>query len=300
MKLITLDFLYKSDSAAEFLEETKSVTRGYIDVAEEQRKVSTIKLPARLTYARSLLLFYIITASLALSSCKTKKIDEDLIVPVNELYDEGVVLLEKQKYLKAAEQFSRIFYQDPGNIASSQAELMQAYSLFLAGQYEEAVDVLTVFISLHPMHPDVSYAYYLKALSYYMQISDTQLDQSRTVLAKESFEDVISLFPNTRYSIDSSLKIDLVTDHLAGKEMDLGRYYLRKKNPIAAINRFQLVVDSYQTTSHISEALYRLVEGYLMLGLNEEAQKYAAVLGYNYPNSNWYRYAHALMNKSLK
>ncbi|WP_375326584.1 outer membrane protein assembly factor BamD [Candidatus Tisiphia endosymbiont of Nemotelus uliginosus] len=246
------------------------------------------------------LLFYIITASLVLSSCKTKKVDEDLIVPVNELYDEGIVLLEKQKYLKAAEQFSRIFYQDPGNIAAPQAELMQSYSLFLAGQYEEAVDVLTTFIKLHPLHSDISYAYYLKALSYYMQISDTQLDQSRTLLAKESFEEVITLFPNTRYSIDSSLKIDLVNDHLAGKEMDLGRYYLQKKNPIAAINRFQLVVDNYQTTSHISEALYRLVEGYLMLGLSEEAQKYASVLGYNYPNSTWYRYGHILFNHSVR
>ncbi|KAJ6644990.1 DNA repair protein RecN [Pseudolycoriella hygida] len=161
------------------------------------------------------LLFYIITASLILSSCKSKKVDEDLIVPINELYGEGVALLEKRKYSKAAEQFSRIFYQDPGNKATPQAELMQSYSLFLAGQYEEAVDVLGTFIQLHPMHEDIAYAYYLKALCYYMQISSPQLDQSRTLLAKESFEDVINLFPSTRYATDSSLKIDLVNDHLA-------------------------------------------------------------------------------------
>ncbi|WP_367363947.1 outer membrane protein assembly factor BamD [Candidatus Tisiphia endosymbiont of Nedyus quadrimaculatus] len=246
------------------------------------------------------LLFCTITTCLALSSCKTKKIDEDLIVPAPELYNDGLVLLEKQKYLKAAEEFSRIFYQDPGNKMTPQAELMQAYSLFLACQYEEAVDVLDTFIKLHPMHEDIAYAYYLKALSYYMQISNVQLDQSRTFLAKESFEDVIKLFPKTKYSIDASLKIDLVNDHLAGKEMDVGRYYLSRNNPIAAINRFQLIVDNYQTTSHIPEALYRLVESYLMLGLNIEAKKYAAVLGHNYPNSNWYKYCQPFINNFPK
>lgn len=246
------------------------------------------------------LLFYTITTCLTLSSCANKKMDEDLIVPAPELYNDGLVLLEKQKYLKAAEEFSRIFYQDPGNKMASQAELMQSYCLFLAGQYEETIDVLDSFIKLHPMHEDVAYAYYLKALSYYMQISNVQLDQSRTFLAKKSFEDVIKLFPKTKYSIDAALKIDLVNDHLAGKEMDVGRYYLRKNNPIAAINRFQLIIDDYQTTSHISEALYRLVESYLMLGLSNEAKKYAAVLGHNYPDSIWYKYCYSLINNSLK
>ncbi|WP_425363983.1 outer membrane protein assembly factor BamD [Candidatus Tisiphia endosymbiont of Hybos culiciformis] len=246
------------------------------------------------------LLFYTITTCLVLSGCKTKNTDEDLIAPAPELYNSGLILLEKQKYLKAAEEFSRIFYQDPGNKMTPQAELMQSYSLFLAGQYEETVDVLDTFITLHPMHEDIAYAYYLKALSYYMQISNVQLDQSRTFLAKKSFEDVIKLFPKTKYSIDAALKIDLVNDHLAGKEMDVGRYYLRRNNPIAAINRFQLIVDNYQTTSHIPEALYRLVESYLMLGLNNEAKKYAAVLGHNYPNSMWYKYCYSLIKNSLK
>jgi outer membrane protein assembly factor BamD len=246
------------------------------------------------------LLFYTITTCSVLSSCANKKMDEDLIVPAPELYNNGLVLLEKQKYSKAAEEFSRIFYQDPGNKMTPQAELMQSYSLFLAGQYEEAIDVLDSFIKLHPMHEDIAYAYYLKALSYYMQISNVQLDQSRTFLAKKSFEDVTTLFPKTKYSIDAALKIDLVNDHLAGKEMDVGRYYLRQNNPIAAINRFQLIVDNYQTTSHIPEALYRLVESYLMLGLSDEAKKYAAVLGHNYPDSTWYKYCYSLINNSLK
>lgn len=246
------------------------------------------------------LLFYTITTCLILSGCKTKKTDEDLIAPAPELYNDGLILLEKQQYLKAAEEFSRIFYQDPGNKMTPQAELMQSYSLFLGGQYEEAVDVLDSFIKLHPMHEDIAYAYYLKALSYYMQISNVQLDQSRTFLAKKSFEDVIRLFPKTKYSIDAALKIDLVNDHLAGKEMDVGRYYLMQNNPIAAINRFQIIVDDYQTTSHIPEALYRLVESYLMLGLSNEAKKYAAVLGHNYPDSTWYKYCYSLINNSLK
>ncbi len=246
------------------------------------------------------LLFWACVACIALSACKNKKLDEDLIIPAPELYQQGVYLLENDKYSQAAEEFSRIFYQNPSDPLSPQAELMQAYALFLASKYDEAVDVLDVFIKLHPMYKDVSYAFYLKALSYYMQISNVQLDQSRTLLAKESFEDVIKFFPKTKYSIDAALKIDLVNDHLAGKEMEVGRYYLRKNNPIAAINRFQLVVDNYQTTSHISEALYRLVEAYLMLGIKEEAKKYAAVLGYNYPDSNWYKYCYSLINNSSK
>ncbi|MCC8417529.1 MAG: outer membrane protein assembly factor BamD [Rickettsia endosymbiont of Bryobia graminum] len=245
-------------------------------------------------------LLSLITLSLIICSCKTKKTDEDLVIPANELYSKGIKLLQKQKYAQAADEFSNIFYQDPGNKLTPQAELMQAYSLFLAGQYDETVDVLDMFIKLHPSNEDISYAYYLKALSYYMEILETQLDPSRTVMAKESFEDVIQLFPNTRYAIDSSLKIDLVNDHLAGKEMDLGRYYLKRKNPIAAINRFQLVIDNYQTTSHTPEALYRLAESYWMLGLNGEAKKYGAVLGHNYPTSNWYKYCHSLINQPLK
>ncbi|WP_341789938.1 outer membrane protein assembly factor BamD [Rickettsia endosymbiont of Polydrusus tereticollis] len=235
----------------------------------------------------------------SLSGCKSKKTDNDVVTPVEELYNGGVALLQEQKYLKASEEFGKVFYQHPGNEFTPRAELMQAYSLFLASQYDEAIDVLDVFITLHPANEDIAYAYYLKALSYYMLISNVSLDQSRTFLAKKSFEDVILKFPKTKYAIDASLKIDLVNDHLAGKEIAVGRYYLNEKNPIAAINRFQQVVDNYQTTSHTAEALYRLVESYIMLGLPDEAKKYASVLGYNYPNSQWYSYAYKLIKGSL-
>jgi len=246
------------------------------------------------------LLSYIIILGLSLSSCTKKKTDDDLILPSSTLYDEGVVLLEQKKYSKAADEFARIFYQNPSDSLSPQSELMQSYALFLAGNYDEAIDVLDVFIKLHPMNEDIAYAYYLKSLSYYMQISSVQLDQSRTLLAKENFEDVIKLFPYTKYAIDAALKIDLANDHLAGKEIDIGRYYLKRQNPIAAINRFQKVVTLYQTTSHLPEALYRLVESYLMLGLVDDAKKYAAVLGHNYPNSSWYKHGHQLVSRYLK
>lgn len=246
------------------------------------------------------LFFYIIILGFAISGCQSKKSDDDTIVPSAQLYNDGLSLLEKQKYDKAAEQFSRIFYQNPGDPITPQAELMQSYSLFLAGKYEEAIDVLETFIKLHPANEDIQYAYYLRALSYYMQISNVQLDQSRTVLTKMSFEEVMTLFPRTKYAIDAALKIDLVNDHLAGKEMYIGRYYLKKNNPIAAINRFRIVVDNYQTTSHTPEALYRLVESYLMLGLADEAKKYAAVLGHNYPDSTWYKHAHSLIGNYKK
>ena len=241
------------------------------------------------------LLSTLLVIGLVLGGCKNKKNSDDIVVPMPTLYNEGITLLEKKKYKKAAEEFGRVFYQHPGNEMTPQAELMQAYSLFLAAQYEEAVDVLDMFINLHPANVNIAYAYYLKALSYYMLISDVNHDQSRTFLAKDSFEDVIAKFPNTKYAIDSSLKIDLVNDHLAGKEMVVGRFYLKKKNPMAAINRFEEVIDNYQTTSHSVEALYRLAESYMMLGLPDEAKKYASVLGYNYPDSQWYSYAYRLV-----
>jgi outer membrane protein assembly factor BamD len=172
---------------------------------------------------------------------------------------------------------------------------MQAYSLYVAGEYDEAIDVLDIFIKLHPRHEDIAYAYYLKALSNYVQISSVLLDQSRTRYAKESLEELMRRFPGTKYAIDAALKIDLVNDHLAGKEMSVGRYYLKRKNPIAAIKRFQNVIEEYQTTSHAEEALYRLVESNVMLGLKDEAEKYAAVLSHNYPSGSWLHNARNLL-----
>ena len=243
------------------------------------------------------LYFSITFVILALCSCKSKP-EEEKITPATELYGNGIKLLKSEKFGKAAEEFGKVFFQHPGNEITPQAELMQAYSLFLDSNYEEAIDVLDMFTKLHPLNEDIAYAYYLKALCYYMQISSVKLDQFKTLDAKESFEDVIKRFPGTKYAIDAALKIDLVNDHLGGKEMEVGRFYLNKNNPIAAIKRFQNVANEYQTTSHATEALYRLVECYLKLGLLEDAKKYAAVLGHNYSDSIWYKYAYGLLQKT--
>ena len=231
---------------------------------------------------------------LSVISCKSK-FKEDEIVPPKESYEAGIRDLRKGEYKKAAEHFELVFFQHPGHEITPQAELMQAYSLYLAGEYDEVTDVLEIFIKLHPRHQDIAYAYYLKALANYAQVSEVSLDQSRTRYAKEGFEELIRRFPNTKYATDAALKIDLVNDHLAGKEMLVGRYYLKKRNPIAAIKRFQTVIQEYDTTSHAEEALYRLVESNITLGLKDEAKKYAAVLKHNYPKGIWYHNASNLL-----
>jgi len=237
----------------------------------------------------------IVIASLTLVSCKSKFTDSEEVVPAEELYNTALKDLEEGEYKKASLGFEKVFFQHPGNIITPKAELMQAYSLYLAGEYDEVVDVLDIFIKLHPRHEDIAYAYYLKALANYTQISNVKLDQSRTRYARVGLEEVINRFPGSKYAIDAALKIDLVNDHLAGKEMLIGRYYLKKKNLVAAIKRFQTVVEQYDTTSHIPEALYRLVESNLMLGLTDEAKKYATVLKYNYPDSSWDKYSYNLL-----
>lgn len=240
-------------------------------------------------------LFSLILLSSVLVACKSKTFDDDDVIPSQKLYDDAISEFEAKKYKDASLSFERLFFQHPGKEITAQAELMQAYSLYLAGEYDEAVDVLEVFIKLHPRHQDIAYAYYLKAMSNYIQISDVQLDQSRTQNALSDLKEVMQKFPGSKYAIDSSLKIDLVYDHLAGKEMLVGRYYLKRKNPIAAIKRFQTVVNKYDTTSHTPEALYRLIESNLALGIVDEAKKYFAVISHNYPNTSWYRYSENLL-----
>ena len=234
--------------------------------------------------------FVIIIAANLLTACKSKVKDSEDVIPASTLYASGIKDLEAGEYKKATEQFEKVFFQHPGNSITPQAELMHAYSLYLTGEHEEAADVLDMFIKLHPRHENIAYAYYLKALAYYVQISDVRLDQSKTSFAREALEEVIEKFPGSKYAIDAALKIDLVNDHLAGKEMFVGRYYLNKKNPIAAIKRFQVVIKHYNTTSHAPECLYRLVESNMMLGLVDEAKKYADVLAHNYADNQWTKY----------
>ena len=237
----------------------------------------------------------ILLASFLLVSCASKIKDDEKVVPATELYDVALEKLDKGEYKKASVEFEKVFFQHPGNKITPQSELMQAYSLYLAREYDEVVDVLDIFIKLHPRHEYIAYAYYLKALANYAQVSGVKLDQSKTRYARSGLEEVIQRFPGSKYATDAALKIDLVNDHLAGKEMLVGRYYLQKRNPVAAIRRFQEVVEKYDTTSHIQEALYRLVESNMMLGLVEEVKKYAAVLRHNYPDNIWDKHSNYLL-----
>jgi len=215
--------------------------------------------------------------------------------PVEELYNTAMNTLEERLYLKAARQFEEVERQHPYSAWATKAQLMSAFSFYQANKYDEAIQALDQFIELHPSNRDAPYAYYLKGLSYYEQIADIGRDQEITDRALKALDEVVRRFPESRYARDAALKIDLTRNHLAGKEMEIGRYYLRLGQYLAAINRFRRVVDNYQTTEQVPEALLRLTEAYLALGIREEAQAAAAVLGYNYPGSDWYRDAYALV-----
>ena len=209
-------------------------------------------------------------------------------VPVEELYNNGVDALNQKRYKTAVSQFDAIEQNYPYSSWAVNAQLMHGYAEYLQNNYTEAIGALDRFIQLHPAHRDVAYAYYLRALSYYEQIADVQRDQKGTELAMVALQDVVNRFPESAYARDARLKIDLCRDHLAGKEMEVGRWYEGQKLYAAAINRFQRVIDEYQTTNHTPEALHRLTEIYLLLGMTDQARRTAAVLGHNYPGNRWY------------
>ena len=209
-------------------------------------------------------------------------------VPPEQLYNNGIDALNGKRYATAVSQFDAIEQNYPYSSWAVNAQLMHGYAEYLQNHYAEANGALDRFIALHPGNQNIAYAYYLRALSYYEQISDIQRDQKGTVLAMNALQDVVNRFPDTPYARDARLKIDLCRDHLAGKEMEIGRWYEKQKNYAAAIGRFQRVIDDYQTTNHVPEALHRLTEIYLMLGMTDQARKTAAVLGHNYPGSPWY------------
>ncbi len=209
-------------------------------------------------------------------------------IPPEQLYNNGVDALNAKRYNTAVRQFDAIEQNYPYSSWAVNAQLMHGYAEYLQNHYTEAVGALDRYISLHPGNQNIAYAYYLRALCYYEQIADIQRDQKGTQVAMNALQDVVNRFPDSAYARDSRLKIDLCRDHLAGKEMEIGRYYEKQKLYTAAINRFQRVVDDFQTTNHVPEALHRLTEIYLMLGLTDQARKTAAVLGHNYPGSRWY------------
>lgn len=207
---------------------------------------------------------------------------------VGKLYNQAMDQLLAQRYTESARLFDEVDRQHPYSRWAERAQLMAAYSKYRYKKYDDAVIAIDRYIQLHPNGRGIAYARYLKAQAYYEQIKDVRRDQTPARQSLASFEELIRRHPESQYSRDAQRKVDLIRDHLAGKEMDVGRFYLRQNRQLAAIGRFRTVVEKYQTTSHVPEALYRLTAAYTALGVTDEARKIAAILGYNYPASEWY------------
>ncbi len=216
---------------------------------------------------------------------------------VEELYNNGMDALMANRYATAVDQFNSVEENYPYSEWASRAQLMLGYTQYLQNHYDQAILTIDRYIQLHPAGGNVAYAYYLRALSYYEQIEDVQRDQKNTIDAMTALKDVADRFPGTPYARDARLKMDLCRDHLAGKEMAIGRWYENQHLYAAAMNRFQRVVQDFQTTNHTPEALERLVEVYLRLGLRTQAERTAAVLGYNYPGNGWYEDAYGNLSQ---
>lgn len=231
------------------------------------------------------------------SACASDKDEENAYVErsVGELYNNAMDRLESGEHTQAANLFDEVERQHPYSVWASKAQLMAAYAHYQNNSYNEAINALDRFIELHPGNRDIAYAHYLKGLSFYERISDVRRDQEMTVRARNSFQELVQRFPDSKYARDARMKLDLTDNHLAGKEMTVGRYYQEKEHYLAAVNRFRAVVENHQTTTHVPEALHRLVESYLALGVTEEARATAAVLGHNYPGSEWYANSYELL-----
>jgi outer membrane protein assembly factor BamD len=213
--------------------------------------------------------------------------------PPQAVYNAGINNLQKQNYQAAVDAFNSVEENAPYSSWATNAQLMHGYTEYLRSHYTDAISALDRYIALHPADRDIAYAYYLRSLCYYEQISDEQRDQKTTHDAINALQDVVSRFPDSAYARDAQLKIDLATDQLAGHEMVIGHYYEKQHLYAAAIGRYQSVVNNFQTTNHTAEALERLTEVYLKLGLTDEARRTTAVLAYNYPGSPWYQQAYS-------
>ncbi|WP_417477244.1 outer membrane protein assembly factor BamD [Maricaulis sp.] len=217
--------------------------------------------------------------------------------PAELIYADAFQTMERGQYQLAAAQFDEVERQHPYSEWARRSMLMAAFANYQANKYDEAVSDARRFISLHPGNRSAPYAYYLIAISYFEQIVDVGRDQQITQQALDALQQVVRRYPESRYATDARLKIDMTRDHLAGKEMDIGRWYLRRNYHLAAVNRFQNVVRDYGTTSHVPESLHRLVEAYVALGLDSEATQVASVLGYNFPGSDWYENSYNLLTR---
>jgi outer membrane protein assembly factor BamD len=230
--------------------------------------------------------------------CSLFNKDADYVpdTPADRLYNEGLFLLnDKQDYKEAAKKFDQVDRENPYSDWARKALLMNAYSNYQAGQYDDCINAAKRYVTLHPASPDAAYAQYLIGSSYYDQILDVTRDQERAEKAITAFEEVVHKYPDSEYALAAKKKIEMARDQLAGKELAIGRYYLRNHDFLGAINRFKVVVTQYQTTREVEEALERLTEAYLALGITGEAQTAAAVLGHNFPDSPWYKDAYSLL-----
>ncbi len=232
---------------------------------------------------------------LSLTACSGDKDKLPPEKPVEELYNEAMDKMDKKSYGEAAKAFEEVERQHPYSQWATRAELMAAFAQYQAMNYDDAVVALDQFIQMHPGNAQIAYAYYLKALCFYERLADVRRDQTYAENALKILQEIVSRFPETTYAKDAVLKIALVNDHMAGAEMEVGRNYMKQKIYTAAVGRFRTVVEKYQTTSHVPEALHRLVECYLALGITDEAKATAAVLGYNFPGSDWYKDSYALL-----
>lgn len=233
---------------------------------------------------------------LAVTACSSKDEDTYIAQDVEVLFNLGVDRLESRRYRVAAALFDEVERQHPYSIWARRSQLMAAYAHYESNEYEDAVLSAERFLTLHPGNASAPYAYFLIAISHYEQITDIGRDQRKTKDALRALDELIRRFPNSEYARDAKLKLDLTLDHLAGKDMEVGRFYQGQHQYLASIGRFRNVIEKYQTTSHVPEALHRLVESYLAIGIASEAQTVAAVLGHNFPDSKWYRFSFSLLS----
>ncbi len=237
---------------------------------------------------------------LGIAACSGTSVrEEDIVIEgsVDDLYNRATDLTQAEKWKEAARFFNEVDRQHPYSPWASRAQLMAAYCYYKEREFETAIAALNRFVRLHPSHRDVAYAYYLRALSNFDQVLDARRDQTAADEAARAFDEVIKRFPDSRYAQDARNKIALVQDNLAGHEMTVGRYYQRRGQYLAAINRFKIVVDKYQTSRQVPEALHRMAESYSAIGATDEARRIAAVLGHNYPANEWYYDSYELVEK---
>lgn len=245
-----------------------------------------------------------IAMSLGLAACGTSALNFNKVeeieftdLPPDQLYNEALVLMNEGQYKTASLKFEEVDRLHPHTQWGRKSQMMLAFTAYSQGKYPEAINAGRRYLALHPNNEDAAYAQYIIANSYYKQIPDVTRDQAETQKALDAFKVLLEKYPDSQYATDARAKVLAAEDQLAGKEMEVGRYYLERHDNLAAINRFKIVVEDYQQTRHVEEALFRLTESYYAIGLTQEAQTAAAVLGHNFPDSKWYRDAYALLDK---